>query len=75
MSIMKRLIEVYDRAIFIGGRVFQSLTTRLKYTLYYIYTIGIIEMSGRGGASVVILKSTMMSTTGVCRCKGYKFGY
>ena len=28
-----------------------------------------VEVSGRGGVFVVILKSTMMSTTGVCRCK------
>ena len=29
-SVRKCLIEEYDRAILIGGRVFQSLTTRLK---------------------------------------------
>ena len=30
MLVRKHLIEVYDRSMFIGGRVFQSLTTRLK---------------------------------------------
>ena len=63
MLVRKRLIEVYDRSMFIGGSV-PEFDHSIK-----------VEVSGRGGASVVILKFTMMSTTGVCRCKGYKFGY